>query len=285
MLKYKINTYFNKEREFLLKKSKIFAAVLAAVMALTMFAGCNNGGSGSDVSGSGDAEKTKFVLGLDDSFPPMGYRDDNDEIVGFDIDLAQAVCDELGMELVLQPIAWESKEMELNNGNIDCIWNGLSVDAERQEKMNLTKPYMENHMVVVVNKDSDIKSRKDLIGKNVGVQKGSTALKAASNDEFISQSNLVEYDTNVLALTDLPTGRIDAIVLDEVVANYSIKEDQDKYVVLDDFLSAEEYAIAFKKGNDDLKTKVEGAIDKLIENGKAAEISNKWFGKDVLLKD
>lgn len=268
-----------------MKKSKIFAAVLAAVMALTMFAGCNNGGSGSDVSGSGDAEKTKFVLGLDDSFPPMGYRDDNDEIVGFDIDLAQAVCDELGMELVLQPIAWESKEMELNNGNIDCIWNGLSVDAERQEKMNLTKPYMENHMVVVVNKDSDIKSRKDLIGKNVGVQKGSTALKAASNDEFISQSNLVEYDTNVLALTDLPTGRIDAIVLDEVVANYSIKEDQDKYVVLDDFLSAEEYAIAFKKGNDDLKTKVEGAIDKLIENGKAAEISNKWFGKDVLLKD
>ena len=268
-----------------MKKSKIFAAVLAAVMALTMFAGCNNGGSGSDVSGSGDAEKTKFVLGLDDSFPPMGYRDDNDEIVGFDIDLAQAVCDELGMELVLQPIAWESKEMELNNGNIDCIWNGLSVDAERQEKMNLTKPYMENHMVVVVNKDSDIKSRKDLIGKNVGVQKGSTALKAASNDEFISQSNLVEYDTNVLALTDLPTGRIDAIVLDEVVANYSIKEDQDKYVVLDDFLSAEEYAIAFKKGNDDLKTKVEGAIDKLIENGKAAEISNKWFGKDVLFKD
>ena len=250
-----------------------------------MLAGCNDNPPASDASGSGDAEKTKFVLGLDDSFPPMGYRDENDEIVGFDIDLAQAVCDELGMELVLQPIAWESKEMELNNGNIDCIWNGLSVDAERQEKMNLSKPYMENHMVVVVNKGSDIESRKDLIGKNVGVQKGSTALKAANNDEFISQSNLVEYDTNVLALTDLPTGRIDAIVLDEVVANYSIKEDQDKYVVLDDFLSAEEYAIAFKKGNDDLKAKVEGAIDKLIENGKAAEISNKWFGKDVLLKD
>ena len=94
MLKYKINTYFNKEREFLLKKSKIFAAVLAAVMALTMFAGCNNGGSGSDASGSDDTAKTKFVLGLDDSFPPMGYRDDNDNIVGFDIDLAQAVCDE-----------------------------------------------------------------------------------------------------------------------------------------------------------------------------------------------
>ncbi len=275
-----------KEREFPLKKmSKFFAALLAAAMSLTMLAGCNDNPPASDASGSGDAEKTKFVLGLDDSFPPMGYRDDNDEIVGFDIDLAQAVCDELGMELVLQPIAWESKEMELNNGNIDCIWNGLSVDAERQEKMNLSKPYMENHMVVVVNKDSDIKSRKDLIGKNVGVQKGSTALKAANNDEFISQSNLIEYDTNVLALTDLPTGRIDAIVLDEVVANYSIKEDQDKYVVLDDFLSAEEYAIAFKKGNDDLKNKVESAIEKLIENGKAAEISNKWFGKDVLLKD
>lgn len=268
-----------------MKKSKIFAAVLAAVMALTMFAGCNNGGSGSDASGSDDTAKTKFVLGLDDSFPPMGYRDDNDNIVGFDIDLAQAVCDEMGMELVLQPIAWQSKEMELNNGNIDCIWNGLSIDAERQEKMNLSKPYMENHMVVVVNKDSDIKTRKDLISKNVGVQTGSTALKAAQDDEFVSQANLVEYDTNVLALTDLPTGRIDAIVLDEVVANYSIKADQDKYVVLDDTLSAEQYAIAFKKGNDDLKNKVQDAIDKLIENGKAAEISKKWFGKDVMLKD
>ena len=145
--------------------------------------------------------------------------------------------------------------------------------------MNLSKPYMENHMVVVVNKDSDIKTRKDLIGKNVGVQTGSTALKAAQDDEFVSQANLVEYDTNVLALTDLPTGRIDAIVLDEVVANYSIKADQDKYVVLDDTLSAEQYAIAFKKGNDDLKNKVQDAIDKLIENGKAAEISKNGLAR------
>lgn len=267
------------------KMSKILSALMAGVLAMSLFAGCNtSGGSGSDASGSASGEKTKFVLGLDDSFPPMGYRDDSNNIVGFDIDLAQAVCDELGLELVVQPIAWESKEMELNNGNIDCIWNGLSIDAERQEKMNLSKPYMENHMVVVVNKDSDIKSRKDLIGKKVGVQKASTAMGAAEEDEFISQSDLIEYDTNVLALTDLPTGRIEAIVLDEVVANYTLKSEGDKYVVLDDTLSAEKYAIAFKKGNDELKTKVEEAIAKLIENGKAAEISNKWFGKDVLLK-
>ena len=262
------------------KITRVLSVVAAGVLALPLFGGCDNSQENGD-----DAAKTQFVLGLDDSFPPMGFRDDDNNIVGFDIDLAQAVCDELGMELVTQPISWKAKEMELNNGNVDCLWNGLSVDAERQEKMCLSEPYMENHMVVVVNKGSEIMTREDLIGKKVGVQKGSTALKAAQDDEFISQSDLVEYDNNVLALTDLPTGRIDAIVLDEVVANYMIKEDQDKYVVLDDFLSAEEYAIAFKKGNDELKNKVDEAIDKLVENGKAAEISEKWFGKDVLLKN
>lgn len=272
---------------------RVLAAVLAGTMAVTMLAACSNSDAGSgdsSASGSSDStsasestEKEKFILGLDDSFPPMGYRDENNEIVGFDIDLAQAVCDELGMELVVQPISWDSKEMELNNGNITCIWNGLSVDEERQEKMNLSKPYMKNHMVVVVNKDSDITSREDLIGKNVGVQKASTAEAAAADDEFISQSNMVPYDTNVLALTDLPTGRIDAVVVDEVVANYQLKGSDD-FAILDDMLSEEDYAIAFaKEGSDDIKAKVEAALDKLVENGKAAEISEKWFGKNVLV--
>lgn len=272
---------------------RVLAAVLAGTMAVTMLAACSNSDAGSgdsSASGSSDStsasestEKEKFILGLDDSFPPMGYRDENNEIVGFDIDLAQAVCDELGMELVVQPISWDSKEMELNNGNITCIWNGLSVDEERQEKMNLSKPYMKNHMVVVVNKDSDITSREDLIGKNVGVQKASTAEAAAADDEFISQSNMVPYDTNVLALTDLPTGRIDAVVVDEVVANYQLKGSDD-FVILDDMLSEEDYAIAFaKEGSDDIKAKVEAALDKLVENGKAAEISEKWFGKNVIV--
>lgn len=272
---------------------RVLAAVLAGTMAVTMLVACSNSDAGSgdsSASGSSDStsasestEKEKFILGLDDSFPPMGYRDENNEIVGFDIDLAQAVCDELGMELVVQPISWDSKEMELNNGNITCIWNGLSVDEERQEKMNLSKPYMKNHMVVVVNKDSDITSREDLIGKNVGVQKASTAEAAAADDEFISQSNMVPYDTNVLALTDLPTGRIDAVVVDEVVANYQLKGSDD-FVILDDMLSEEDYAIAFaKEGSDDIKAKVEAALDKLVENGKAAEISEKWFGKNVLV--
>ena len=272
---------------------RVLAAVLAGTMAVTMLAACSNSDAGSgdsSASGSSDStsasestEKEKFILGLDDSFPPMGYRDENNEIVGFDIDLAQAVCDELGMELVVQPISWDSKEMELNNGNITCIWNGLSVDEERQEKMNLSKPYMTKHMVVVVTKDSDITSREDLIGKNVGVQKASTAEAAAADDEFISQSNMVPYDTNVLALTDLPTGRIDAVVVDEVVANYQLKGSDD-FVILDDMLSEEDYAIAFaKEGSDDIKAKVEAALDKLVENGKAAEISEKWFGKNVLV--
>lgn len=250
-------------------------AVLAGVLVLTMFTACNNDTAGS----TGE----KLVMGLDDGFPPMGFRDDDNKIVGFDVDLAQAVCDELGWELVLQPINWEAKETELNNGNVDCLWNGFSVSDERLEKMTLSRAYMENHMVVVVNKDSDIKTRADLVGKNVGVQKGSTAYQAALDDEHIKDSTLVQYDTNVLALTDLPTNRIDAIVLDEVVANYMIREEEGKYVVLGDYLTAEEYAIGFKKGNDELKDKIEGALDRIIASGKATEISNKWFGKDVML--
>lgn len=261
---------------------KLVAFVLAAVLALTAFAGCSTSGD----SGTSTEGKKEFVLGLDDSFPPMGFRDENDKIVGFDIDLATEVCNRLGMELKVQPISWEAKEMELNNGTIDCIWNGLSVDPEREEAFLLSKPYMENRMIVITMKDSTIDSRADLKGLKVGVQKGSTALKAAQNDEYVSQAGeLVEYDTNVLALTDLPTGRIDAIVMDEVVANYQLLNQGDNFKILDDALSEEQYAIAFKKGNTELCDKVNATLAEMISDGKAAEISEKWFGKDVMLKD
>lgn len=259
---------------------RIVSLILAAMLSLTVFAGCTGSGD------SANEGKKEFVLGLDDSFPPMGFRDENDEIVGFDIDLATEVCSRLGMELKIQPISWEAKEMELNNGTIDCIWNGLSVDPEREAAFQLSKPYMENRMIVITTKDSTISTRADLKGLKVGVQKGSTALKAAQEDEYVSQAGeLVEYDTNVLALTDLPTGRIDAIVMDEVVANYQLLNQADSFKILDDALSEEQYAIAFKKGNTELCDQVNATLAEMIEDGKAAEISEKWFGKDVMLKN
>ncbi len=256
---------------------RIFALLLAAVMAVSL-AACS--------SQNGQNQRETLVVGLDDQLAPMGFRDaDTNEIIGFDIDLAKEVAKRLDMDIQLQKIDWNSKEMELNNGNIDCIWNGLSVTPTRQEEMLLSKPYLANRMIVVVLKGSDIQSREDTQGKQVGVQKGSTALDALNADEFMGngQVKTVEYADNVLALTDLKTERIDAVVMDEVVARYYANLD-DSYLLLDDALNEEEYAIAFKKGNDELCQKVEAALADMIEDGTAAQISEKWFGEDILLK-
>jgi len=167
----------------------------------------------------------KFVLGLDDSFPPMGYND-NGEIKGYDIDLAKAVCEILGVELVLQPISWTAKENELNSGNIDCIWNGLSVSDDRKEAMCMSLSYMNNRQVVVTLDNSGIETPKDLSGKTLVVQGGSTAVDALEENSDIKATlkggDAIQVDNNVLALFDLKNGGSDAVLMDEVVARYYI---------------------------------------------------------------
>ena len=166
----------------------------------------------------------KFVLGLDDSFPPMGFRDENNEIVGVDIDLAAEVCKRLGVELVVQPIDWDSKELELTSGKIDCIWNGMTVTEERIEAMFLSKPYLDNRQVVIVEEGSKIASVSDLAGKTVGLQKGSSAREAFDANPIASEvAQVVEYEDNVDAFLDLQAGRIDALLVDEVAGNYIIE--------------------------------------------------------------
>lgn len=163
-------------------------------------------------------------LGLDDSFPPMGYRDEDNNVVGFDIDLATEVCNRLGIELKIQPIDWDSKEFELNSGAIDCIWNGMSVNDERLEAMFIPKAYIANSQIIIVPEDSDIKTKDDLAGKVVGLQKGSTALDALMADPIHEQvKEIPEYPENVSAFMDLQTGRIDALVIDEVVGYYLLE--------------------------------------------------------------
>mgnify|MGYP002570868136 CR=1 FL=1 len=172
-------------------------------------------------------EKKVFVLGLDDSFPPMGYRDvDSGDIIGYDIDLAKEVCARMGVELKLQPIDWDYKEAELNEGNIDCIWNGMSIDDERKEKMCLSEPYMENRQVVVTLKSSGIEKVSDLKDKVVVLQKGSTAAGALDGREdvksVIKDGAAVEVPDNVQAMYELRQGTSDAVVMDEIVARYYI---------------------------------------------------------------
>ena len=171
-------------------------------------------------------DKKTFVLGLDDTFPPMGYRNADNEIVGFDVDVYKEVCRRMGVEFKLQPIDWTGKDMELNNGKVDCLWNGFSIDEERKAAFNLSEPYMTNRMVVVTMEANGINSLADLKDKRVALQGGSTAVKAlTSKTELVStikDGKPIELDNNVLALYDLKNGGCDAVVMDEVVAKYYI---------------------------------------------------------------
>lgn len=171
-------------------------------------------------------DKGTLVLGLDASFPPMGFTAENGDIVGFDIDLAKEVCERMGVTLEPKPINWSSKEQELENGNIDCIWNGLSVDDSRLEMMTIPKAYLANAQVIMVPADSDIQSKADLEGKVVGLQAGSTALSAVQADTATVESfkELKEYEDNVMAISDMDNGRLDAVVLDVVVARYIMSQ-------------------------------------------------------------
>ncbi len=224
-----------------------------------------------------------FVLGLDDSFPPLGFRDENNQIVGYDIDLAKEVANRLGKTLVCQPIDWAAKEQELNTGKIDCIWNGFTMTDERKEAMAFTKPYLDNAQVAVVRKNSGIKTLSDLQNLVIGVQAESSAVDAINdNPEFKnSVKKIIEFKENITALNDLGIGQVDAVIMDSVVANYSISQTGKDYVVLDEILSTEEYGIAFKKDNTELRDKVQNALNEMEADGTVAKISEKWFGTNL----
>lgn len=226
---------------------------------------------------------SNFVLGLDDSFPPLGFRDENNQIVGYDIDLAQEVANRLGKTLVCQPIDWAAKEQELNTGKIDCIWSGFTMTDERKEAMAFTKPYLDNAQVAVVRKDSGLKTLSDLKDLVIGVQAESSAVDAINdNPEFKnSVKKIIEFKENITALNDLGIGQVDAVIMDSVVANYSISQTGKDFVVLDEILSHEEYGIAFKKDNTELRDKVQNALNEMEADGTVAKISEKWFGTNL----
>lgn len=169
--------------------------------------------------------KGKFIVGLDDSYPPMGFRDEKNEIVGFDIDLAKEVAKRMGVEVEFQPIDWDSKELELNAGKIDCIWNGMTITPDRVENMYFTKPYIANQQIIIVPASSGITTKAQLEGKIVGLQKGSSSLEALTSDPIGEKvKDIVEYPDNVSAYMDLQAGRIDVFVVDSVVGRYVIAQ-------------------------------------------------------------
>ena len=260
---------------------KIIIGLLAVVLAASCLFGCSSKEeSKEDTSLFEVKEKKELVLGLDASFPPMGFTDENQNIVGFDIDLAKEVAKRMGVKLKLQPINWDSKEQELDTGNIDCIWNGLTYSKDRSEVMLCSEPYMENHQVLVVPADSKIKSLDDVKNKSLGVQEGSTAADAVDKTDELKDAKIVLLPDNVQILNDLGNG-CDAAVMDEVVAKYYTEQDEGKYKVLAADLATEDYVIGFRKGDKALCKEVEKQLKAMAEDGKMAEISKKWFGEDI----
>ncbi|MBT2288342.1 amino acid ABC transporter substrate-binding protein [Paenibacillus albidus] len=248
--------------------------VLFLVVMMVVLAGCSSSGS----------KDGKLVIGIDDKFAPMGFRDDKNEIVGFDIDYARAAAEKMGREVTFQPIDWSAKESELNSGRIDMIWNGYTITDERKEKVLFTKPYLENSQVVVVPANSDLSKLADLAGKEVGLQSLSSAADALEASPIKSSvAKVSEFPDNVLALTDLKTGRLAGVVIDEVVAKYYMSIEPDTYKLLDESLAPEQYGIGIKKGNEALLDELQKALDELNSDGTAAEISTKWFGENKVL--
>lgn len=262
-------------------KKKIAVIFMAAIMIIGIFSGCgkqSNADSWTKVK-----DKGTFVLGLDDSFPPMGFKDDKGNITGFDIDVAKEVCKRLNIKLKVQPINWDSKEQELNTGNIDAIWNGFSITDERKQKVLFSKPYMKNQQVLVVNKDSSFKDLESLKGKKLELQAESSAADAlnASKDFKASLKNVIEVKDNMTALMDLEKGGCDAVLMDEVVARYYMQKKNKNYRVLDKSLADEEYGIGFRKNDKELMNKIQDTLNDMSKDGTLAKISKNWMGKDV----
>jgi polar amino acid transport system substrate-binding protein len=265
-----------------MKKIIKLSLALVAVLSCTLM-GCKKSNNQGDNSLADLKSRGVFVLGLDDAFPPLGFRNDDNEIVGYDIDLAKEVSSRLGVQFKAQPIDWDAKEMELNTGKIDCIWNGFTITADRENALSFTTPYLNNAQVLVVRTDSNIKQLSDMKGKIVGLQSGSSAQEAVDGNESFSSSvkEKVLFEDNISALNDLDIGGVQGIVMDSVVANYSIVQTRKPFSIISEPLSNEAYGVAFRKSDVLLRDEVQKILIEMQKDGTVTKISNKWFGRDI----
>ncbi len=255
-------------------------AETAAVEETTAAPAENNDASAAETA---TGEGRTFTVGFDAEYPPYGYKDESGEYTGFDLELAQEVCDRNGWTLVKQPIDWDSKDMELNTGAIDCIWNGFTMTG-REDDYTFSVPYVDNSIVFVVMNDSDIKSKEDLAGKVVVTQADSSALTALTSEEdndenlalaasFADLQQVADYNT---AFMNLESGAVDAIAVDIGVAQYQLASRGDTFRKLDEPLSTEQYGIGFKKGNEELKDQVQDTLFEMYKDGTFDEIAAKY---------
>lgn len=257
--------------------------LLGSVVAVAL-AACGGESASGTASDSTERNGKTVVMGLDDSFPPMGFRNEKNELVGFDIDMAREAAKRAGLTVELKPIDWSAKESELNSKRVDMLWNGLTITPQRQQQLLLSKPYMDNHQIIVVRPDGGINTKADLAGKIVGVQDGSSAVDAVEAEPNVAKSfkELKKYADNVTALMDVSAKRVDALVVDEVVGRYYVSKKPNEYKVLSDNFGTEQYAVAFRKNDQALEQKIQSALDSMKFDGTSAKIATKWFGKDIV---
>lgn len=272
----------------------LLLAILMLACAMTACGSTSDDPSDTDAPGISDVDTSweyiqgngKLIIGLDDTFAPMGFRNESGELVGFDIDLANAVGEVLGIQIEFQPISWNAKEMMLSSKRIDCVWNGMSATAERQEQMALTSQYL-NNIIRIASLDASInvKSAAELASLKIGIQSDSAALEMVmANADYDSfKANITEYPTYDEAILDMQAGRVDVIIVDQVLADYKNTKMSTPMTFSDFEFGDDFYAIGCRKGDLALAAKISEAIGTLIDNGKAAEISEKWFGTNIVI--
>jgi polar amino acid transport system substrate-binding protein len=267
------------------KKMRKGILAAAIIVSLAILFGCA-GKDKKDDSLAKIKAKGTFVVGLDDSFPPMGFRDEAGNIVGFDIDLAKEAANKIGVKVEFKPVDWDGVVMSLNKGDIDVIWNGLTITEERKAKIAFSKVYLENRQIIVVADKATITDKAGLAKKTVGLQMGSSSEEALAKDAATSASlkEVRKYPNNVEALLDLSAGRIDAVVVDEIVGRYYIAKKPGLYKVLADNFGNETYGVGFRTQDATFREAIDAALDTMKTDGSADNISKKWFGENIVAK-
>lgn len=266
---------------------KKFSLLFIAVILMLSFTACSK--DDTKKATDADAEDFVFDVGFDAEYPPYGYMADDGSYTGFDLELAEAVCEYHGWELNYVPIEWTAKDMELESKNIDCIWSGFTING-REDLYTWSDPYVENSQVVVVADNSGIEDLAGLEGKKVGVQSGSAALSLLEDaegqkelaDTFGELSEFADYNT---AFNELMMGTIDALAMDIGVAKYQVSSRGEGFVILDEYLNEEQYGIGFRLEDTELRDKVQEAIDALKADGTFDELAEKYDLTDLVISE
>lgn len=273
-----------------MKNRRGWALILCLLLPLMMLSGCENvtKRANHQDTWSRIERRHKVIIGVDDSFVPMGFRQKNGKLVGYDVDLARAVFKQYGIKADFQTIDWSMKETELKNGTIDLLWNGYSVTPQRQKKVAFSRVYLLNKQILVTKKSDHINNFQEMTGKTLGVQNGSTGMTML--DEYprllkdrIKDHKPVLYDTFPNAFIDLNANRIQGILMDEVYADYYIQHQPDRnaYTTYSSAkMPADKFAVGMRKGDRTLRQKVNQGLGRLQKNGELRKMNEKWFGKD-----